>query len=207
MRISELSRQAGVPIATIKYYRREGLLPGGTRTAPNQAEYGGDHVRRLRLIRTLREIGGLDIGRIRRVVAAIDDQGLSRHELFGVVDEVRTPPDPRAAASDESRDARSSVDRFIDELGWQVRPDAPGRFELAEALLALRHLGRDVTTEVFRPYAEAAGRMAAWEVASIPTSEPRSVAVERMVVGTVVFGAVFDALRRLAHEHHSATQA
>jgi hypothetical protein len=25
-----------------------------------------------------------------------------------------------------------------------------------------------------------------------------------MVVGTVVFGAVFDALRRLAHEHHSA---
>ena len=207
MRISELSRQTEVPIATIKYYLREGLLPGGTRTARNQSEYGDDHVRRLRLIRTLREIGGFDIGRIRRVVAAIDDQSLSRHELFGVVDEARTPLDPGTTASSASRDARSSVDRFIDELGWRVRPHAPGRLELAEALLALRHLGHDAATEVFRPYAEAADRMATWEVASIPTSEPRAVAVERMVVGTVVFGAVFDALRRLAQEHHSAKLA
>ena len=43
-----------------------------------------------------------------------------------------------------------------------------------------------------------------------PTSLAASwdpVAVERMVVGTVVFGAVFDALRRLAQEHHSAKVA
>jgi hypothetical protein len=46
--------------------------------------------------------------------------------------------------------------------------------------------------------------MAAWEVESIPRYEQRSAAVERMVVGTVVFGAVFDALRRLAHEHYSS---
>jgi hypothetical protein len=26
-----------------------------------------------------------------------------------------------------------------------------------------------------------------------------------MVVGSIVFGAIFVALRRLAHEHHSAT--
>lgn len=31
MRISELSRRSGVPMATIKYYRREGLLPEGAR--------------------------------------------------------------------------------------------------------------------------------------------------------------------------------
>jgi hypothetical protein len=49
--------------------------------------------------------------------------------------------------------------------------------------------------------------MAAWEVSTIPTSEPRSVAVERMVVGSIIFGAIFDALRRLAHEHHSAMLA
>ena len=57
---------------------------------------------------------------------------------------------------------------------------------------------------MFAPYAAAADRMAAWEVASLDDSAPRSVAVERMVIGTVVFGSVFDALRRLAHEHHSA---
>jgi DNA-binding transcriptional MerR regulator len=207
MRISELTRQTDVPVPTIKYYLREGLLPAGRQTAPNQADYGDDHVRRLRLIRTLREIGGLDIGRIRRVVSAIEDPGLTRHELFGVVEEARTPPPATGATADDGRDARAAVDRFIAELGWQVRPDAAARAELADTLVALRHLGRGDGTDVFRPYAEAAGRMAAWEVASIPTSEPSSVAVERMVVGTVVFGAVFDALRRLAHEHYSATQA
>lgn len=206
MRISELARQTDVPVPTIKYYLREGLLPAGRQTAPNQADYGDDHVRRLRLIRTLRVIGGLDIGRIRRVVSAIEDPGITRHELFGVVEEARTPPPATGATADESRDARVAVDRFVAELGWQVRPGAAARAELADTLVALRHLGHGGGTDVFRQYAEAAGRMAAWEVASIPASEPRSVAVERMVVGTVVFGAVFDALRRLAHEHYSATQ-
>ena len=39
MRISELSARTGVPVATIKYYLREGLLPEGERTAPTQATY------------------------------------------------------------------------------------------------------------------------------------------------------------------------
>ena len=40
MRISELSAQTGVPVPTIKYYLREGLLPEGERSAPTQAAYG-----------------------------------------------------------------------------------------------------------------------------------------------------------------------
>lgn len=207
LRISELARLTDVPVPTIKFYLREKLLPAGRQTAPNQADYGDNHVRRLRLIRTLRDIGGLDIERIRRVVAAIESQGMSRHELFGVVDEARTPLPTTGATADDRREARSEVDRFIGELGWHVRPDAAARAELADTLVALRHMGRDDGTDVFRPYAESASRMAEWEVASIPTSVPRSVAVEQMVVGTVVFGAVFDALRRLAHEHHSAHRA
>jgi hypothetical protein len=96
------------------------------------------------------------------------------------------------------------VDAFLAELGWHVRPEATGRQTLSDALAGLRRLGRPYGTEVFRPYADAADRMAAWEVNAIPTTEPPAVAVERMIVGTVVFGVVFDALRRLAHEHHSA---
>jgi DNA-binding transcriptional MerR regulator len=204
VKISELGRTSGLPVATVKYYLREGLLPAGTPTAPNQAEYGDTHVRRLRLIRTLREVGGLEIERIRRVITAIDDQDLSRHGLFGVaqraLESVRTSPE----MTDETRQARAEVDRFVEQLGWQVRPDAAARQELADALAGLRRLGRDYGTEVLGPYAEAADRMAAWEVSAIPTSEPPSVAVERMVVGSIVFGTIFDALRRLAHEHHSA---
>jgi DNA-binding transcriptional MerR regulator len=194
-------------VATVKYYIREGLLPAGTPTAPNQAEYGDKHVRRLRLIRTLREVGGLEIERIRRVVTAIEDEDLSRHDLFGVAQRALESARTSAEVTDEVRQARADVDRFVEGLGWQVRPDAAARDELADALAGLRRLGRDYGTEVFRPYTEAADRMAAWEVRAIPPSEPPSVAVERMVVGSIVFGAIFDALRRLAHEHHSALLA
>ena len=206
MKISELAAAAELSVATVKYYLREGLLPAGERSSPNQAAYGEHHLQRLRLIRTLRTVGGLDIERISRVVAAIDDEGLSRHELFGVVERARAPSRSGGVDADVVADApaRAEIDALIDTLGWQVRPDAAARTELATALTALRALGGEYGTEVFRPYAEAADRMAAWEVETIPRSEQRSAAVERMVVGTVVFGAVFDALRRLAHEHYSA---
>ena len=39
MRISELSTRSGVPVPTIKYYLREGLVPEGARSSPTQAEY------------------------------------------------------------------------------------------------------------------------------------------------------------------------
>src|SRR5687767_12715748 len=116
MRISELSREAGLPVATVKYYLREGLLPAGTASAPNQAAYDDGHLHRLRLIRTLREIGGLPIERVRAVVAAIEDQTLSRHELFGVVDRARGDASPPGATPDDRRQARAETDAFLAEL-------------------------------------------------------------------------------------------
>ena len=203
VRISELSRQAGVPVATIKYYLREGLLPPGTPTAPRQADYGETHLHRLRLIRTLREVGGLEIERVRRVVDAIDADDLSRHELFGVAARALEPLPPRGEPEDDILAARAEVDAFVDRRGWEVRGDAASRRELADALVALRRLGRDYGTEIFGPYADVADRMAAWEVRTIPGGEEPGVAVERMVVGTVIFERILNALRRMAQEHHS----
>src|SRR5918996_2993811 len=80
VRMSELSRAAEVPVATVKYYQREGLLPPGDATGPNQADYGAGHVRRLRLIRILREVGGLGVAQVRAVLAAMDDSELSHHQ-------------------------------------------------------------------------------------------------------------------------------
>ena len=48
MRISDLSRQSGVPVATIKFYLREQLLPPGEPTGRNQAVYLDRHLRRSR---------------------------------------------------------------------------------------------------------------------------------------------------------------
>jgi hypothetical protein len=61
MRMAQLSSVAGIPIGTIKFYQREGLLPPGERTSPNQADYDERHVRRLRLIRGLIDVGRLSI--------------------------------------------------------------------------------------------------------------------------------------------------
>ena len=72
MRIAELSRRSGASIPTIKYYVREEILPPGTATGRNQAEYSEDHVRRLRLIRALIDVGGLSVAAARQVLATVD---------------------------------------------------------------------------------------------------------------------------------------
>lgn len=38
MRISELAKESGTPVATIKYYIREGLLPAGTPVNARQSD-------------------------------------------------------------------------------------------------------------------------------------------------------------------------
>src|SRR6478752_4591497 len=66
MRISELAGATGVTVPTIKYYLREGLLSEGARTSATQAEYGEDHVRRLRVVRALIE-SGVTVAETRKV--------------------------------------------------------------------------------------------------------------------------------------------
>lgn len=202
MRVAELSRRSGVPVPTIKFYLREGLLPPGERTAPNQARYGPQHLRRLRLIRALVEVGGLGVEAVRTVLAAVDAD-LPQHEVLGAAHRAlsATPalPDDEAAAA-----ALADVDRFLAERGWQVAPDAPSRRDLARVLLALRGLGRRADAEVFAAYADAADALAARELDALADADDAAGAVERVVVGTVLFETALAALRRLAQEHHSA---
>jgi DNA-binding transcriptional MerR regulator len=201
MRVGELSRVSNESVSTIKYYLREGLLHRGEQSAPNQAAYDESHVRRLRLIRVLTDVGGLAVADVREVLDAISDETLSLHELLGVAHHALGPA--RAAPGDDVERAREEVDRFVESLGWDVTPDAPARSGLAEALAALRRSGLDLGTAVFERYAKTADRLAAWEIGFIPES-PRRTAVEAALVGTVVFEAALVALRRLALEHHSA---
>jgi DNA-binding transcriptional MerR regulator len=203
MRISGLSKRTGVSVATLKFYLREGLLPAGQPTAANQAEYGDEHVHRVSLIRVLRDVAGLDLRTIHRVIDAIGDERVGRHELLGVVQGTLPRPPIAPDPDGEVTRARADVDAFLARLGWEVRLEAPARGTLAGALAALRRIGREVPAEAFSPYADAADRMARWEVLAVPASGSRSAQVEGLVVGTLVYGVVFDALRRLAHEHHS----
>lgn len=206
MRISELARRSGVPIPTIKYYLREGILPRGTRTAPNQAEYGDEHVHRLRLVKALTEVGGLSLEATRSVLAAADDPDMPIHEVFGVAHSRLRLSSPHPQQSKALEEARDEVDRYLARLGWRVKANAPPRQDLARALVVLRGLGWEIGAEVFDPYARVANEIASWEIAQLPEDAPRARRIEGVVVGTVVFEVVLTALRRLAEEHHSAAR-
>jgi len=199
MRISELAAASGVPLPTVKFYLREGLLPPGDAIAVNQARYEESHLRRLRLIRALTEVGGLPLKSVNRVLEAIDDEHLPLHELLGVAHYALEPSAPADAGA-----MRDVVDALLDDLGWNINPEAPARRTLGRALATLSDLGRAVSPAVLRRYAEAADSLATAEVAAVPAEASRGEAVESVVVGTVLYEAVLDALRRLAQEHHSS---
>lgn len=56
MKIGDLSAQAGMPVETIRFYEREGLLPKPSRTTSNYRIYEGHHVERLAFIRHCRSL-------------------------------------------------------------------------------------------------------------------------------------------------------
>ncbi|MEV0633336.1 MerR family transcriptional regulator [Nonomuraea wenchangensis] len=201
MRISELSSRSGVAIPTIKYYLREGLLHQGAQTAATRAEYDDSHLRRLRLVRALLEVGKLPVASIKTIIEAVDDESLPIHEMLGTAHYALGPtvvPEP----GEEWRTARADVDALIDELGWRIHPQAPTRDELAQTLVRMRQLGLRVD---LRPYVEAARRLVAEvEMDTIPFDGPRDAAVEALVLGSVLYGKAFDALRRMAQESESA---
>jgi DNA-binding transcriptional MerR regulator len=207
VRMSDLSKTTGLPVATIKYYLREGLLHPGHPTAPNQADYDDTHVRRLRLVRVMMDVGGLSVADARAVVVALEDNRLPLHRLLGVAHHALGPPADQESPPEDLHRARREIGDYIDDLGWHVSRGAPGRHALAEALVALRRLGRDVDAHVFDPYAKVADQLAAHELAKIPEGLSRAEAVERVIVGTVVFEAALVALRRLAQENRSALAA
>jgi len=55
LKISELAERADVPVATVRHYLREGLLPEPVKTSKNMAYYPPEFVERIRLIKRLQE--------------------------------------------------------------------------------------------------------------------------------------------------------
>src|SRR5689334_5743975 len=115
MRIAELSARTGVPVPTIKYYLREGILPAGELSSPNQAHYGERHVERLRMVRALVDIGRLPIATIKSVLEHLDQPNPNLHNVLGKALHgtitTRTEVDPPA---------RREIDDLVDKRGWRV---------------------------------------------------------------------------------------
>lgn len=196
MRISELSRVTGVPVATVKYYLREGLVPPGRATGATQAQYDDSHVRRLRLARALVQVGGLSVAAARDVLASIEAADGSLHDVLGAAHSALPPQ-----LEEEREPARARA--LAETLGWQVHPEAPALRQLEHALRALDDVGAPASQERLAGYADAARRIAELDVLGVPTTS-RDEAATAVVVGTVLWEPVLLALRRLAQEAVSA---
>ena len=208
MRISELSRVSGVPVATVKFYLRERLLPDGRLTSPNQAQYDDTHVQRLRLIRALVGVGGLSLAAVREVLTQIDEPTGLTLDLLGTAHRVVAPDLP------DDVDL-TPVLGLLRRWGWNACADVVGNDDesriddalaaLAVALGGLDDAGFEVDLPKLDRYAEAMMQVARTEISGLPV-ESATAAVRYVVLGTVLIEPVLLALRRLAQREASAAR-
>jgi DNA-binding transcriptional MerR regulator len=194
MRISELSRTSGVPVPTIKFYLRAHLLAPGRATAATQADYDEAHVRRLRLIRALTEVGRMSLATVRWVLEVVDAGADATAAAVGAAHDSLPPIVPHGDAP-----PARALD-VVDGLGWHVDPASASLWQLEAALTAVEHVGLPLGPERLAAYAGAALDVARVDVAGVPAADPQD-AVQYVVVGTVLYEPVLLALRRLAQQH------
>lgn len=195
MLLSELAAASGTTVASIKYYRREGLLPPGERVTATRQEYGQAHLERLQLIQVLREVADAPIARIARLAAILDDpeqpviHALAAAQIIALgLEGLEDPEDPESPA-EQAEQAGAGDDRgeepgerpgehpsiapLLEHLGWPDVDSAPRR-ALDHLLRSLDSWGAPTHTSMLQRYAEPMAEIARADVAwmrGLPTSD------------------------------------
>jgi DNA-binding transcriptional MerR regulator len=200
MLVSELADRADVPVATVKYYLREGLLPPGDVTGPRRAEYDDHHLRRLRILRALREVGGAPVSALQVIVDAVEDDSRPMYDVLCEISDALSPPLP---VDGPDQVAAPLVNAAMADVGWTgVRQDAAARVRLAELVQLVSEELLTVDAEILGYYAHLADELCRVEIALIDGTKDRQGRLEDMVVGEAVFGEIITLFRRLGHEHY-----
>jgi MerR family copper efflux transcriptional regulator len=97
LKIGALAKAAGVPIDTVRYYERTGLLPSPSRTESGYRAYQPEAVERLRFIRNSKRLG------------------FTLHEIAQLL-ELRHAG-ARSEVRQSAREKVEAIDRRIAELG------------------------------------------------------------------------------------------
>ena len=219
MLLAELAEVSGVSVASIKFYRREGLLPAGARLTATRQDYGTAHLERLELIQVLREVAGAPIARIAHLTAILDDPEQPLLSALGAAQLISLglpaeEPDTVGAGLPE----HPSIAPLLSHLGWPDVHTAP-RSALDTLLRSLEGWGMPTDDEVLRRFAEPVAEIARADVASIrdlrgelpdgPDGSPVSddVQVMRAVAGAIAFDRLIQLLRALGHTSYSILQA
>ncbi|BAC70400.1 transcriptional regulator [Streptomyces avermitilis] len=208
MRLAELSERSGVPLATIKYYLREGLLAPGRRISATTAEYDEGHLRRLRLVRALIQVGRVPVATAREVLGHVDDDSLGRTIRLGAA-LWALPQVPEPDEEDENvRAAQHEVDQLLRTLDWTTAQNlssiSPAHRSLVVAVATLRRLGYAWDAELMAPYAQLMHQAAVRDLDFVETHPSEAEKVETAVAAAILFEPVLRALHRLAQEEESA---
>ncbi len=190
-----------MPVSTVEYYQRERLI------APPTGRYGyrPEDVRRLRLVRVLVEVGGLNPGQVRELLEAMGAEGRTPHETFGLVlRALEHPPTGRDPGVEPVDDEACFLARRIARRhGWTVDPESASWNTLLKLLRTLHWLDEADTEIVVEAYAAAAERLTRAEISVLGMYADQDALVERLVLWTVFGDPLLASLRRIARQDRS----
>lgn len=215
MRLAELSAASGVSSASIKFYRREDLLPPGEQITATRAAYGERHLVRLRTIQVLRELLDAPIDDIRHVTALLDREDPPVLDIMQAAQDLALGVSPRtltqepdASAGDEAaRRARDRVAALVEVLGW---PDADShaRDSLVAWLAAMDRLEVVPDDDTLRRYGAVIDGLAARDLSRLTAGEPTlDDMVVSVAVGTYTSSRLLARLLGLGHTSYSIRAA
>jgi DNA-binding transcriptional MerR regulator len=197
MRMAELSAESGMPVATIKYYLREGLLPAGERTSPNQARYGAEHVQRLKTIRALTEVGGLPLASVRAVLAAMEEEN-TPHKVMGVVQRELVPLIPDVPPEHFAW-ARETLAEIVGRHGWgELDLDKATVLDVVATLARYRELVHELPAARLEEYVQLAMRVAEVDLSTTADGSSVERIIEITATAMVLGDHLFTGLRHLA---------
>ena len=201
MRISRVGEQSGVPVTTLKYYLREGLVHEGLRLSGNQTDYDETHVQRVRLVRALLDTGGLSVAAAKRVLSTLDAEPEAIATTFEAAQHAMATGRSSGAPSEASR---RRIAGLASARGWRTSSDNPG-FDLAARVLDdYTAISFDPSDAYLDAYAAAAALVARADVSALLERHDPALIAELMVIGTVVGDTLAAGLRRLAHQDATA---
>lgn len=210
MLLNELARASGTSTASIKYYRRQGLLPPGRRLTATRFDYGREHLERLALIRALRELAHAPIEDIRALTTVIDD-GRPLVKALEIAQAIATglPARLHEQPPPEGEDPR--VAELVEAMGWADVGSGP-RVALDRLLGTMGAEGVASDLPTLLRYARPLEEIAREDLAGIrsaPQSTPGATAdghspstdaiVRQALIGSLAFTQLTVVLRALAH--------
>lgn len=120
MKIGELARRAGVPIDTVRYYERNGLLPAPARRESGYRDYAEDDITRLAFVLCAKALG-FSLAEVRELAALLHDGATDAGDLRALAQARLAQIEARLAELARLRDA---LRRVIDDCPGEGPLDA-----------------------------------------------------------------------------------